>query len=109
MRSRNASIGASSSRKEWAKQGIATALKLSMRVWIMMRDQIDSPEFCRRGPLRRKGTASITFLSSRIGSARVLDRLMVPGTGLEPARLSAHGPKPCASANSAIPAPFVDS
>jgi hypothetical protein len=30
------------------------------------------------------------------------DGLMVPGTGLEPARLAAHGPKPCASANSAI-------
>ena len=30
--------------------------------------------------------------------------VVVPGTGLEPARLSAHGPKPCASANSAIPA-----
>jgi hypothetical protein len=28
--------------------------------------------------------------------------VMVPGTGLEPARLAAHGPKPCASANSAI-------
>lgn len=26
----------------------------------------------------------------------------MPGTGLEPARLAAHGPKPCASANSAI-------
>lgn len=27
---------------------------------------------------------------------------MVPGTGLEPAHLAVHGPKPCASANSAI-------
>ena len=29
-------------------------------------------------------------------------REMVPGTGLEPAHLAVHGPKPCASANSAI-------
>jgi hypothetical protein len=35
-------------------------------------------------------------------SVALLQRLMVPGTGLEPARLAAHGPKPCASANSAI-------
>lgn len=45
-------------------------------------------------------TRWLTFLRNR----REVIAAMVPGTGLEPARLSAHGPKPCASANSAIPA-----
>jgi hypothetical protein len=31
------------------------ARKLGIRLWIMMRDQIDYEEFCRRGKLRQKG------------------------------------------------------
>jgi hypothetical protein len=34
---------------------IAAARKLGVRLWIMMRDQIDHEEFCRRGKLRRVG------------------------------------------------------
>ena len=36
---------------------IAAARKLGIRLWIMMRDQIDYQEFCRRGKLRQSGGA----------------------------------------------------
>ena len=32
----------------------------------------------------------------------IVETLLVPGTGLEPARLAAHAPETCASTNSAI-------
>ncbi len=43
--------------KGMGKARIATARKLGIRLWIMMRDQIDYEEFCRRGKLRQKGKA----------------------------------------------------
>ncbi len=36
------------------KARIAAARKLGIRLWIMMRDQIDYEEFCRRGKLRQE-------------------------------------------------------
>jgi len=39
------------------KARIAAARKLGIRLWIMMRDQIDYDEFCRRGQLRQRGVA----------------------------------------------------
>jgi hypothetical protein len=44
--------------------------------------------------MRSNGTASY--------AGKKEEGLLVPGTGLEPALLAEHGPKPCASANSAI-------
>ena len=41
--------------KGMGKARIAAARKLGIRLWIMMRDQIDYEEFCRRGKLRQKG------------------------------------------------------
>lgn len=41
--------------KGMGKARIAAARKLGIRLWIMMRDQIDYEEFCRRGTLRQKG------------------------------------------------------
>lgn len=41
--------------KGMGKARVATARKLGIRLWIMMRDQIDYEEFCRRGKLRQKG------------------------------------------------------
>ena len=35
------------------KARVATARKRGIRLWIMMRDQIDYEEFCRRGKLRQ--------------------------------------------------------
>ncbi|MGA2203317.1 MAG: IS110 family transposase [Terriglobales bacterium] len=43
--------------KGMGKARIATARKLGIRLWIMMRDQIDYEEFCRRGKLRQTGEA----------------------------------------------------
>jgi transposase len=38
---------------------IVAARKLGIRLWIMMRDQIDYAEFCRRGKLRQSGSHGI--------------------------------------------------
>jgi hypothetical protein len=40
--------------KGMGKARIAAARKLGIRLWIMMRDEIDYQEFCRRGQLRQK-------------------------------------------------------
>ena len=40
--------------KGLGKGKVAAARKLGIRLWIMMRDQIDYQEFCRRGELRQK-------------------------------------------------------
>lgn len=39
--------------KGLGKARVAAARKLGIRLWIMMRDQIDYQEFCRRGPERQ--------------------------------------------------------
>ncbi len=43
--------------KGMGKARIAAARKLGIRLWIMMRDEIDYKEFCRRGKLRQTGKA----------------------------------------------------
>lgn len=43
--------------KGMGKARIAAARKLGIRLWIMLRDQIDYEEFCRRGMLRQSGEA----------------------------------------------------
>jgi transposase len=43
--------------KGMGKARIAAARKLGIRLWIIMRDQIDYDEFCRRGKLRQSGEA----------------------------------------------------
>jgi hypothetical protein len=56
------------------KARIAAARKLGIRLWIMLRDQIDYEEFCRRGKLRQKGEAHAGMLISTVvlhGSDRV--------------------------------------
>jgi len=40
--------------KGLGKAKVAAARKLGIRLWIMLRDQIDYKEFCRRGPMRQK-------------------------------------------------------
>jgi transposase len=39
--------------KGMAKARVAVARKLGIRLWIMLRDQIDYQEFCRRAPTRQ--------------------------------------------------------
>ena len=43
--------------KGMGKARMAAARKLGIRLWIMLRDQIDYEEFCRRGKLRQMGEA----------------------------------------------------
>ena len=40
--------------KGMGKARVAAARKLGIRLWIMMRDQIDYQEFCRRGKARQE-------------------------------------------------------
>ena len=40
--------------KGLGKARVAAARKLGIRLWIMMRDQIDYQEFCRRGKARQE-------------------------------------------------------
>ena len=44
--------------KGWGKARVAAARKLAIRLGILLRDQIDYPEFCRRGQLRQKSGAT---------------------------------------------------
>jgi transposase len=56
--------------KGMGKARIASARKLGIRLWIMMRDQIDYEEFCRRGKLRQKGKAHAGMPDFNSGPAR---------------------------------------
>src|SRR5262249_58263957 len=40
--------------KGMGKARVAAARKLGIRLWIMLRDQIDYQQFCRRGKLRQE-------------------------------------------------------
>jgi len=44
--------------KGLGKARVAAARKLGVRLWIMLRDQIDYQEFCRRGQMRQKNGAA---------------------------------------------------
>ena len=45
--------------KGMGKARMAAARKLGIRLWIMLRDEIDYPEFCRRGHQRRQGSGAV--------------------------------------------------
>jgi transposase len=55
--------------KGLGKARIAAARKLGIRLWIMLRDQIDYEEFCRRGQLRQRGEAHAGMLDLNNGPA----------------------------------------
>jgi transposase len=55
--------------KGLGKARIAAARKLGIRLWIMLRDQIDYEEFCRRGQLRQHGEAHAGMLDLNNGPA----------------------------------------
>jgi len=44
--------------KGLGKARVAVARKLGIRLWIMLRDQIDYNEFCRRGQKQQKSSAA---------------------------------------------------
>ena len=55
--------------KGLGKARVAVARKLGIRLWIMLRDQIDSNEFCRRGQMRQKnGDACAGMPETRFGA-----------------------------------------
>src|SRR5437868_13717326 len=58
--------------KGMGKARIAVARKLGIRLWIMMRDQIDYEEFCRRGKLRQKGEAHAVMPDFNSGPAQAV-------------------------------------
>ena len=56
--------------KGMGKARVAVARKLAIRLWIMLRDQIDYQEFCRRGKLRQIGEAHAGMPDCNSGPAR---------------------------------------
>jgi transposase len=61
-------------RRKWIQKGlgkarVAVARKLGIRLWIMLRDQIDYNEFCRRGQMQQKnGGACAGMPETRYGA-----------------------------------------
>jgi transposase len=53
--------------KGLGKARVAVARKLGIRLWIMLRDQIDYDEFCRRGQ-KQSGDACAGMLETRFGA-----------------------------------------
>jgi hypothetical protein len=51
--------------KGLGKARVAAARKLGIRLWIMLRDQIDYQEFCRRGQMQRKSGAACAGMPGR--------------------------------------------
>lgn len=51
--------------KGLGKARVAAARKLGIRLYIMLRDQIDYEEFCRRGQRRQKGGGAHAGMSDR--------------------------------------------
>jgi len=55
--------------KGMGKARVAAARKLGIRLWIMLRDQIDYQQFCRRGKLRQEGEAHVGMPGFNSGPA----------------------------------------
>jgi transposase len=58
--------------KGMGKARVAAARKLGIRLWIMLRDEIDYQEFCRRGKLLQKGKAHAGMPDFNSGPARAV-------------------------------------
>jgi transposase len=56
--------------KGLGKARVAVARKLGIRLWIMLRDQIDYQEFCRRGQKQQSGGACAGMPETRFGVNR---------------------------------------
>ena len=53
--------------KGLGKARVAVARKLGIRLWIMLRDEIDYQEFCRRGQKQHSGAACVGMPETRYG------------------------------------------
>jgi transposase len=58
--------------KGMGKARVATARKLGIRLWVMLRDEIDYEEFCRRGKLPQKGKTQAGMPDFNSGPARAV-------------------------------------
>jgi transposase len=58
--------------KGMGKARVATARKLGIRLWILLRDEIDYEEFCRRGKLPQKGKTHAGMPDYNSGPARAV-------------------------------------
>jgi hypothetical protein len=56
--------------KGLGKARVAVARKLGIRLWIMLRDEIDYQEFCRRGQKQQSGAACAGMPETRNGANR---------------------------------------
>ena len=54
--------------KGLGKARVAVARKLGIRLWIMLRDEIDYQEFCRRGQKQQSGAACAGMLEVANGA-----------------------------------------
>jgi len=59
--------------KGLGKARVAAARKLGIRLWILLRDQIDYHEFCRRGQLRQKHGGTCAGMPARVIAQTVAD------------------------------------
>src|ERR1700674_4940143 len=59
--------------KGLGKARVAAARKLGIRLWILLRDQIDYEEFCRRGQMRQKNGGTCAGMPARVIAQTVAD------------------------------------
>ena len=57
--------------KGLGKARAAVARKLGVRLWIMLRDQIDYQEFCRRSPMRQKSGGARAGMPGKLSGPAV--------------------------------------
>jgi len=70
--------------KGLGKARVAVARKLGIRLWIMLRDEIDYQEFCRRGQIQQKTVRPVVGCLRRAMVRKVTVRLMRLPASLNP-------------------------
>jgi hypothetical protein len=79
--------------KGFGKASVAVARKLGIRLWIMLRDQIEYNEFCRRGQKQQKSSDACAGMPETPYGAKVTGRLIRLPASLENegVRITHHG------------------
>jgi hypothetical protein len=79
--------------KGLGKASVAVARKLGIRLWIMLRDQIEYNEFCRRGQKQQKSSDACAGCQKRRMVRKVTGRLIRLPASLEDegVRITHHG------------------
>jgi Transposase IS116/IS110/IS902 family len=63
--------------KGLGKARVAAARKLGIRLWILLRDQIDYNEFCRRGQMRQKNGGTCAGMPARVYKGRSQEKILL--------------------------------